>query len=126
MSEIQLTFSFKDSSFIPTGKELKRKGMKKALNHAEDINDGWSERALNFLEWYCKSHHRFSGEMVRIEAKGNIPNPPSLRAWGSVLLSGCRRGWITQVGFVHVKNVKAHCANAALWESKIINLPILK
>ncbi len=55
--------------------------------------------------------------MVRLEAKGIVPEPPSLRAWGAVLLSAAKRGWIRQVGYVHVDNPKAHKANAALWES---------
>jgi hypothetical protein len=118
--QTQLTFPFKDSAFIPTSKHLRDKGIKKAFNHAEKINNGWSEKALSFLEEYCKTHHRFSGEMVRIEARGKVPEPPSLRSWGSILLTGSRKGWINQVGYVHVQTPSSHCANAALWESRIL------
>jgi len=115
----QLTFFFNDSPPPPTGRGLRDKGINQALQHTEKLNNGWQEKALAFLEEYCKTHHRFSGEMVRIEAKGIVPEPPSLRTWGAVLLTGSRKGWIRQVGYVHVSNINAHCANAALWESLI-------
>lgn len=102
-----------------SGEMLRDKGIAKAVKHAEDTNHEWSKKALDFLYLYARAHDHFSGEMVRVEAKGIVPDPPSLRAWGSVLLSGARRGWIRQVGFVHVQNEKAHRANAALWESLI-------
>jgi hypothetical protein len=57
--------------------------------------------------------------MVRMEAKGIVPDPPSLRTWGAVLLTGARKGWIKRVGYIQVENPKAHKANAALWESLI-------
>jgi hypothetical protein len=53
--------------------------------------------------------------MIRMAAKEIVPEPPSLRAWGSVLLTAARRGWIKQVGYIKVENVKAHRTPAALW-----------
>jgi hypothetical protein len=103
----------------PTGEILRDKGIARAVKHADKVNDGWQKKALDYLYLYIVSHDRFSGEMVRQEAKGIVPEPPSLRAWGAILLQGSRRGWIRQVGFVHVQNEKAHRANAALWESLI-------
>ena len=113
----QLTFFFNDSPPPPTGRDLRDRDMAQALKHTEKINNGWQERALCFLEEYCRTHYRFSGEMVRIEAKGIVPEPPSLRTWGAVLLTGSRRGWITRVGFVTVENPNAHRCLASQWES---------
>lgn len=100
------------------GQILRDRGMKRALQHAEEVDEGWNVKALGFLYIYAKNHPgRFSGEMVRIEARGTVLEPPSLRAWGGILATGARRGWIRQVGYIHVDNPRAHRANAALWES---------
>ncbi len=123
-NQSQLTFPFNDSPSAPNGQDLRDKKMAQAVDHAEKLNNGWQEKALSFLEEYCKTHHRFSGEMVRIEAKGIVPEPPSLRTWGVILLTGSRRGWIRQVGYVHVETPSSHCANAALWESLKCHLNI--
>jgi len=97
----------------PTGELLRDRGIKKALDHAEEIHDQWSKTALDFLYLYARNHRRFSGEMVRLGAKGIVSDPPSLRAWGAILLQGARKGWIKQIGYIHVENPKAHKANAA-------------
>ncbi len=112
------------ANLIPQGADGARrrdKGIKQSVDHAEDVHIGWSKKALDFLEAYAKAHHRFSCEMVRIEAKGKVPEPPSLRSWGSIMVLGSRkpRKWITQIDFTHVTNPKAHMANAAVWESLI-------
>lgn len=112
----QLSF-FEIQKPKPTGEVLRNKGIARAVEHADKVNEDWQKNALDFLYLYARDHDRFSGEMVRVESKRIVPDPPSLRAWGAVLLQGSRRGWIRQVGFVHVKNEKAHMANAALWES---------
>jgi hypothetical protein len=105
----------------PDGQDLRDRGMKRALQHAEDVEDGWNIKALDFLYVYAKSHPgKFSGEMVRLEAEGTVPKPPCLRAWGGILANAARRGWIRQVGYTKVTNPDAHQANAALWESLII------
>lgn len=104
----------------PDGEILRDRGMRKAMRHAEEVEEGWNVKALDFLYLYAKKYPgRFSGEMVRIEAGGIVPEPPSLRAWGGILANGARRGWIHQVGYIKVDNPNAHRANAALWESLI-------
>lgn len=112
----QLSF-FEIEKVKPTGEILRDKGIRRAVEHANDVHDAWQSRALDFLYLYAMTHEKFSGEMVRLEAKGIIPDPPSLRAWGFVMQNGAKRGWIRQVGYVQVDNPKAHKANAALWES---------
>jgi hypothetical protein len=101
------------------GITLRDKGIRKAAQHAEDLHEGWQTKALDWL--YCYAYKRadnpFTGEMVREAARGIVPEPPSLRAWGSVLLSAARRGWIRQVGWAKVSNPKAHRTPAALWKS---------
>ncbi len=116
----QLNF-FETSKPKPTGELLRDKGIKRAVQHAEDIHNDWQKQALDFLYLYARDHDRFSGEMVRMLSKGIVPEAPSARTWGAVLLTGARQGWIRQVGYIKVDNPKAHKANAALWESLIRN-----
>jgi len=104
----------------PDGQVLRDRGIRKAIQHAEEVGDGWQTKALDFLYIYAKKNPgKFSGEMVRLEAKGIVPDPPCLRAWGAILLTGSRRSWIHQVGYIKVNNPAAHRANAALWQSLI-------
>jgi len=103
----------------PTGAVLRDKGIKRAVQHAEGIYNDWQRTAMDFLYLYARDHDRFSGEMVRMEAKGIVPDPPSLRTWGAVLLQGARKGWIRRVGTIHVTNPRAHACFASEWESNI-------
>jgi hypothetical protein len=112
----QLSF-FNIQKSKPDGADLRDKGIARAVQHAEEIHEKWQAKALDFLYIFARNHDRFSGEMVRVESKGVVPDPPSLRAWGSVLLSGSKRGWIKQIDYIKVVNPKAHRTPAALWES---------
>jgi len=103
----------------PSGELLRDKGIHRAVQHAEEIHNDWQRTALDFLYIYARNHDRFSGEMVRMEAKGIVPEPPSLRAWGAVLLQGARKGWIERIGTIHVTNPRAHACFASEWESNI-------
>lgn len=111
-------FSLDNPVTRPSGEILRDKGIKQAVDHAEEVSDGWHEKALRFLESYCQTHQFFSGEMVRMAAV-DIPTPPCLRTWGGVMVAGAKRGWIKQIGTEQVTNPKAHRANAARWESLI-------
>lgn len=101
----------------PTGAVLRDKGIKRGVQHAEGIYNDWQRTAMDFLYLYARNHHRFSGEMVRMEAKEIVPDPPSLRTWGAVLLQGARKGWIKRVGTIQVTNPRAHACFASEWES---------
>jgi hypothetical protein len=99
------------------GERLRDKGMAQSLAHAEDEHEEWRKKALRFLYHYSiKAKGSFSGEMVRIASKDDVPKPPSLRAWGSIMKTGAKNGWIRQVGYTKVLNPRAHRANAAIWE----------
>jgi Holliday junction resolvasome RuvABC ATP-dependent DNA helicase subunit len=102
-----------------SGRILRDRGMKRAIEHTEQIHRSWQKVALDFLFVYAQGHNQFSAEKVREMAQGFVPTPISLRCWGAVFISGAKRGWIRQVGYIKVSNPSAHMANAALWESLI-------
>ena len=58
----------------------------------------------------------FLCEEVRLYAEANgLPQAPSNRAWGGIILNAKKIGWIKHLGYSQVKNPRAHMANASLW-----------
>ena len=100
---------------INNGSQLRDKGIKQAINNANDTHDKWSDKAYKFLVDYIKSQYEFMTEDVRMASEGEIPKPPSNRAWGGIILRASRAGLISRVGFSNVKNAKAHKTPATVW-----------
>jgi hypothetical protein len=100
---------------IQFGKQLKERGMQKAVDHANQVHTDWSEKAFEFLKSFIIEHKKFLAEDVRYYSAGKVPEPPSQRAWGSVIVRAAKAGLIRRVGYEQVKNVKAHRANASVW-----------
>ena len=100
---------------INNGTQLRDKGIKKALDNANNTHDKWSDKAYDFLLKYIKYQNQFMTEDVRVASEKAIPKPPSNRAWGSVILKAAKSGLINRVGFANVKNAKAHKTPASVW-----------
>lgn len=101
------------------GQILRDKGIKRAVDHAEEETPGWHDKALFvFNEWIIMAGPgtQFMAEDVRLAVSFKLTLPPSSRAWGSVILSAARRGWIRRVGYRAVTNARAHCTPASVWE----------
>ena len=77
---------------INNGAELRDKGIKKALDNANNTHDKWSDKAYDFLLKYIKYQNQFMTEDVRVASEKAIPKPPSNRAWGSVILKAAKSG----------------------------------
>ncbi|MFT3679463.1 MAG: hypothetical protein QM791_04270 [Ferruginibacter sp.] len=100
-----------------TGPQLRDAGIRLAAESAEQLNPGWNERAYDLLIKFLKENKRFMAEDVRSYAeKQNFEMPPSARAWGGIINKAARQYIIIKTGIKPVKNPKAHCANAAMWE----------
>lgn len=89
---------------------LRDKGMARA---EENAGRSWNDMAYNYLFGYIKTHKEFMTEDVRVAS--NLPEPPSQRAWGSVVVRAKRNGLIVRNGYEMVKNPKAHRTPATLW-----------
>jgi len=107
---------------MKTGEQLRDEGIQQAIENADKKNYNWSETAYAFLKGYCKANgsgHQFLTEDVRYEAeyyKHLLPDPPSKRAWGGVILKAKHEKIIIGIGYDKVLNPKAHCAFATIWE----------
>lgn len=105
-----------------TGTELRDRGIEKAVDHANQEVENWSEEAYRFLKNFIEASkqsrvYTFMTEQARKEsAYFNIKEPPSCRAWGGIVLRAAKEGLIRKVGFGKVTNPKAHCTPATVWE----------
>jgi len=105
------------------GNRLKTEGMIQSEVSANDQHEGWSEKAFDFLVGYAKKQSQFMAEDIRelaIKSK-SVPQPPSNRAWGAIIIKAKKEGIIKHIAFGQVRNKKAHRANASIWQSIIYN-----
>lgn len=109
MQPVQGELNFEEAA------RLRDAGMQQAVDHAEQVHEGWSDVALNFLKNFAAKAERFMTEDVRKAAEGIVPEPPTARAWGAVVVKAKKAGFIKHVGFNQVKNKKAHCTPASVW-----------
>ena len=100
---------------INEGSQLRDKGIKQAVDNADNAHEKWSDKAYRFLVNYIKSQNEFMTEDLRLASEKEIPKPPSNRAWGGIILRAVRAGLITRDRFSNVKNAKAHKTPATVW-----------
>lgn len=108
---------FGDLPLFASGAKLRESGMQAAVGNADQANPGWSERALDCVQRFPDGGKEFLAEDVRAWAHKSegLEEPPSKRAWGSVIVKARKLKIIHNAGFGKVKNPHAHQANAALW-----------
>lgn len=70
-------------------------GMTRAAEHAEKVEPGWREQALEAVRLYAASHERFLAEHVHLP----IPTEADGRAAGAIMQEAARRGWIRTDGW---------------------------
>ena len=115
------------SEFNFDGPTLRDAGMQMATDHADAVHERWSEKAYDFLKQkFLPEYKRFMTEDLRAYAAiHDFPLPPSARAWGGEVIRVAKENLIIKIKIQPVKNAKAHCANAAVWErndEKLFNL----
>lgn len=97
--------------------QARNEGMAIASDHAEACYNGWNDVAYNFLVSFLSTRSTFMTEDVREASDGIVPNPPSNRAWGSVVVRAAKNGLIERIGYGEVSNKKAHCTPASIWRT---------
>ena len=99
-----------------SGQQLRDIAIFQSMENADKQNYKWTYYAYQFLLNYIKSNKEFMAEDVRIASGGIVPEPPNKRAWGGIFVKAVKSGLIKRKGFMNVKNAKAHCTPATLWE----------
>lgn len=92
-------------------------GIERAILHADDVCEGWGDKAFYILKEFIRVNgNSFLVEDVRLyaEAKG-LPEPPSKRSWGSIILKASRAGIVKKNGYGITRNVKSHGTPASEW-----------
>ena len=98
---------------MKSGTELKEAGIKRSSDNA---GTNWNNQADITLCEFIKLTKKFQTEDFRAFAvKEGLPNPPHLRAFGSVVVRAVKRGLIKSVGTEKVTNPRAHNAFATVW-----------
>lgn len=100
-----------------TGTQLRDAGIRLASENAEAKEPGWNEDAYNLLKDFIKT---VTGDFLCEDFRSyceahNFKTPPSLRAYGGIIMKASKDGLIRRVGYAQVKNPKAHAANASRW-----------
>jgi len=102
---------------IDFGKAARDEGMHRAITHANQVVENWSERVFDAFKEYLilTQKQPFQIEDFRAWIGDRIPPPPHNRAFGSIATKAIKAGLIERIGFAPVKNPKAHRANSAVW-----------
>lgn len=101
-----------------SGRDLREQGIYRAVSHANATHAEWSEKAYKVLKDFLTMTrgNTFMCEDVREFAINYLPEPPTKRAWGSIIVRAKKDGIIKHCGFGQVTNPRAHRANASLWK----------
>lgn len=97
-------------------------GIQQAADHAEEVHPDWGDLAYEALRLYAAGKRAsgvtFTSEDVRSSiAAAGVPEPPHLRAWGSVFKRAARAGLIVKAGIVESRAAHCHCAHVAAWRA---------
>lgn len=102
---------------IDFSKTVTERAMKRAELHANQVHENWSDQVYALLTWFVeRTPTPFMAEDFRADIKGLVPEPPTTRAFGAIMVRAAQAGLIRKVGYGQVKNLKAHRANASMWQ----------
>ena len=94
-------------------------GIAQAAEHADEVSPRWTDRAYDALVAHAKQHTFFTVEQVRMAVAGKLPDPPTSRAWGSVVVRAKRAGIIAHAGHTEATDPAVHCNLVTLWRSML-------
>ena len=98
----------------PIARRLRDDGIKRAADHADEIVDSWTAKALEALRGIAPRFLVFTASTVRQRAHmEGLPLPPDPRAWGSVFRGARKLGLIEFLRYVPDPDPSRHCGPTA-------------
>lgn len=103
------------------GAELRDEGIKRAVDHADRVEERWSDRAFELFKEYIRARRVFMTEDVRMWAHKDrdLPLPPDGRAWGAVTVRAVKQRLIRRIGYAPMKSPNCHQDPKPVWQSRI-------
>ena len=91
-------------------------GIDKAVEHADAVEMGWSERARATLDRYMADHPGpfTSADVIAYADRTGMPKPPDRRAWGGVFQKASKQRAIVKLGYV--PHPHRHLSPAIQWD----------
>lgn len=101
------------------GKELRDEAIKRAMTHADDVEEEWSQKAFQLLLEFRKTKNEFMTEDLRLWAHDTmgLKHPPDERAWGGVINRAVKGGLLVRIGYAPMKSPNCHANPKAVWRS---------
>jgi len=99
----------------PSGQALKERGMQQAESHANQVHLSWSEQAERFLKNWIRPETPFTIEQAVEASEMVIPQPPTNKAWGGVIVRLKRQGFVKALGIVKAKKASSHTGYITQW-----------
>lgn len=100
----------------PTGKELKAEGQSRSRKRA---GSDWLAKSLDKFKEYCEGEYINGNQDVDIDgfrARGLVPEPASVFAWGSLPRAAVKAGFIRPTNLVrNATRPQAHARPIKLW-----------
>lgn len=115
-------FGLMDAPIAPTPdtRQMALDGMARAAEHADAVDEGWSDRAYSALREYALKNDEFMTEDVRVWAHRNgLPTPPDGRAWGAVTLRAVKANLVVCDRYRKTRIPPAHATPRPVWRSRI-------
>lgn len=101
---------------LELGLQLRDAGMARAVDHAESVSEGWSDRAYALFVQFAARRKPFRTEQAREYATElGLPPAPHARAWGAIASRARKAGVIRFAGFDVCENPKAHRCPVKQW-----------
>ncbi len=104
--------------FDDLGQILRDAGMKKSIDHANQLYPMWESRAYSLTKRFIGyvGEIDFTAEDIREYAERlNCPHPPDRRAWGHIVKRAVKDGLITKVGYRAHRDPSRHCGISTVW-----------
>jgi hypothetical protein len=98
----------------PTGDLLRDE----ALAKVERSNSEWMEQALSAVRQMNFRHYgrEVTGEEIRQYVSDRLPAPLSPNAWGALVATAVKRGWLVDTGrTAKPKDPRSHASRKPLW-----------